>query len=168
MLNPRSQQFHNFMMRHTMRRELYRAVVGAAIIAAGAAACGDSGTDPGDDAPRVEVQATTNAPVPPAGQIARCYTGPDGATIAPNCPVVRWEDITYWIMEYVDGRNSLNIVAYDADENIVGQSERTGTRQMYQINVNDNQQTVTLLGFQAATAVVPWSVLQTIGGLGGE
>jgi hypothetical protein len=152
-----------------MRSDILKASFLATIICGAAAACGGDSTDPGnEDAPRVEVQATTNAPIPPAGQIARCYTGPDGTTVSTTCPILRWQNVVFWIMEYQDGRNSLNVVAYDADENILGQSERTGVRQLYQVNVRDNEQTVALLGFQAATAVVPWTVLESIGGLGGQ
>jgi hypothetical protein len=66
----------------------------------------------------------------------------------------------YWVFAYTDGRNSLNVVAYDEDDNILRQSEREGTKQLYLITVNDNAMTVTLFGLSAIPAIVPWADLE--------
>ena len=141
-----------------MRSEIR--IAAALAVAFLATACSDSGTDPGDTIPRVELVAVASAPTAPAGTIARCYTGADGATQSANCPVIKWNNVVYWIFEYEDGRTSLNLVAFDLNENQLSASERTGTRFLYDITVSEQFQTVSLFGQNAIPAVVPWSVLE--------
>lgn len=147
------------LTRDEMRPEFRIAT--AALVAASIAACSDGPTGTEELAPRRELVAAATAPPAPAGNIALCYTGADGNTVATNCPVLKWNGITYWAFAYVDeGHNSLNLVAYDADEIELNTSERTGTRQLYDITINATDRTVTLLGKDSAPAVVPWSVLE--------
>jgi hypothetical protein len=146
-----------------MRSEIRIAAAAALVI--GIVACGDGATDPGETVPRVENIAAAARPTPPPGNLAQCYQGSDGVTESATCPVIKWNNVTYWAFAYEnDPRNSLNLVAYNANEEIIDQQELTGTRQLYQITVNENDEVVTLFGFQANTAVVPWSLLVTLGG----
>jgi hypothetical protein len=140
-----------------MRSKFFAGVLLAAAVVT--SSCDNSPADPNDDRPHVVIIAVGNAPAPPAGTFAVCYTGPDGGTESNTCPVIKWNDVTYWIFAYEDARNSVDIVAYDKHERILQQSEREGTRQIYLITVNDNAQQVVLYGFGAATATVPWSDL---------
>lgn len=131
----------------------------AILFAMGTVACSDSATDPDDETPRIESRNVGAAPTAPAGTVTMCYTDASGATTAATCPIIRWNNITYWAFEYIDGRNALNFVAYNEDQEIISQSERVGTRQLWQINVNANEQTVTLLGIGSSQIVIPWSQL---------
>jgi hypothetical protein len=141
--------------------KLHTTIAIAALAAFGMAACDDSPTDPDDgDAPRVIILAAAAAPTPPAGSQVQCYQNSDGVTLSQNCPVIRWNDVTYWVFAYEDGRQSLNLVAYDEDDNVIFSSDQQGARHIFQITVSDSQETVTLFGSMGATINVPWSVLE--------
>jgi hypothetical protein len=74
--------------------------------------------------------------------------------------VVKWNDVTYWVFEYEDQRNSVNLVAYSTNQDIITQSERVGTRQIYEITVSEEFETIRIFGKDAIPAIVPWSVLE--------
>jgi hypothetical protein len=131
----------------------------AAVLVLGAAACSDSSSEPGENVPRVELIAATNAPTPPAGNVARCYTNSEGTTESATCPVVRWGNVVYWIFAYDDARTNLRLVSYDEDDTIIDEVDIPGIRQLWQITVNDNAELVTVFGVNTQTANIPWSVL---------
>jgi hypothetical protein len=130
------------------------------VLGAFAAACSDSPSEPTDTIPRVELLPSASAPSAPAGNVARCYTDLNGVTISQTCPVVKWNDVTYWVFEYEDQRNSVNLVAYSTNQDIITQSERVGTRQIYEITVSEEFETIRIFGKDAIPAIVPWSVLE--------
>jgi hypothetical protein len=140
-------------------RSVIRAATALAF-ALGISACSDSSTDPGDDVPIVERISSAASPTAPAGTVARCYTAADGLTISPTCPVISWRGVTYWIFAYQDASDKLLLVAYDDDDDILFQSERQGIRQLYEISIDENDQTVTLFGLNGNTQDIPWSALE--------
>jgi hypothetical protein len=63
-----------------------------------------------------------------------------------------WNGYTYWAFSYVDNRYSFGIVAYDPSGRVVKQWEKTGSRYIWKITVNESAKTVTFYG-QTTTSV---------------
>ena len=51
---------------------------------------------------------------------------------------------------------AMTVVGYDANQTVVYQTNRTGARYLYQIAVDTTAQTVTLIGQNSQTIVIPW------------
>ena len=103
----------------------------------------------------------TNVPNPPAGDGLDevCGGGPGGN--GAQCPDVVCGSITYYLFSYADNRESLAIVGYDPQGNVVrGPIEVTGTRYIETVTLNAIGQTALLTGQPPSTATVPWSDFQ--------
>ena len=135
----------------------------ALILAAsvGLNACsGDGGGGPSDDSPTIATIAIGLAPEPPAGRVFLCPTDGSSTTAGPTCPVLIWNDITYWPLNYTDGRNSVQVIGFNSDKEAVKTlSEKVGTKNIWQITINESQETVTLRGAGDATVTFAWSEL---------
>jgi len=74
--------------------------------------------------------------------------------------VLIWNDITYWPLNYTDGRNSVQVIGFNSDKEAVKTlSEKVGTKNIWQITINESQETVTLRGAGDATVTFAWSEL---------
>jgi hypothetical protein len=133
-----------------------------AAVSIGLSACsGDDGPGPDDEeAPTLATATVASAPEPPAGLDVVCMTDGSATLESSTCPVLIWNGITYWAFSYEDGRNSMVVVGYNSNNEVVKQlSERTGAKNLWQITINQGQSTVTLRGQADATIVIPWSEL---------
>jgi len=88
-----------------------------------------------------------------------CQSSPGLASSV--CPVLLYNDLTYWAFSYIDNRYPLGIVGFDAAGNVVSQQELAGTRYIWQITVDVDTSTVLFYGdnfFQNSVSLL-WSEL---------
>ncbi|SFK83297.1 Ig-like domain (group 3) [Paenibacillus sp. 1_12] len=103
-------------------------------------------------APTVAVVSASTAPLIPSDMKVTC-------TLI-DCPVVKWGYYTYWAFSYMDNRDSMGIVAFDASGSIVKQWEKTGSRYLSKITIDSSARTITFWGQDDATIVVEWASLE--------
>ncbi|MDM8566398.1 hypothetical protein QUF74_12215 [Candidatus Halobeggiatoa sp. HSG11] len=105
--------------------------------------------------PVAETLPKTKAPSPPDSLKVTCQYAADSSL----CPIVTWNGYTYWAYSYRDNRGSLNISAYDCKGNLAKQWEKSGTRYIRNIIVDDNAETVSFVGQSPNPIVMKWSEL---------
>jgi hypothetical protein len=88
-----------------------------------------------------------------------CLTSPGTLTDDATCPIITCGGLTYWAFSYVDNSVAMNLVGYDSNRSVVYQSMKTGARYIYAINLDASAETLTLVGQDDATIVLPWSDL---------
>ena len=93
----------------------------------------------------------------PEGMNVSCAFGP-GRSGNPLCPVLIYNDLTYWAFSYRDNRGSLGIVGYDSAGNIAFEQEAIGTRYVWQITVDIDASTVSFFG-EFGSATLSWEEL---------
>lgn len=87
-------------------------------------------------APKVIFLPRSAAPLIPSGQKLSCST----------CAVLEWNGNRYWAYSYTDNRVAVNIVAFNADNQIVKQLYKTGDRYISNFVVDNNLRTVVVWG----------------------
>lgn len=93
----------------------------------------------------VITQTTPPGPIP-EGMKVTALTGPDTLDPAPACPVLAIGSFVLWPMSYIDNRVSFGMVMYNPSNTVANQQEKPGARYVYQITLNDAEQTVTFSG----------------------
>ncbi|MDQ0088940.1 hypothetical protein J2T12_002350 [Paenibacillus anaericanus] len=86
-----------------------------------------------------------------------------GAAPAPDCPVLKWGEYTFWGYSDTDNMGKFNIVQYDGKGNIVNQiadATPSGVRYLYQITLDNVAQTVTFWGQGDLQKVISFSSLK--------
>jgi hypothetical protein len=105
-----------------------------------------------------EVPSKIHPAVPSDLKVA-CMTGPDIQKVSPNCPIIEWNEYTYWAYSFIDDRDAMGIIAYDVDGNIAKRWDKKGARLVYKITVNNVDQTVTFWGQSDQKIVMSWNDL---------
>ncbi|BCE01682.1 hypothetical protein [Marinicellulosiphila megalodicopiae] len=100
----------------------------------------------------------TQAPTPPAGMKVTCMMSADSLASSSTCPVIQYNDIEYWAFSYTDNRSSIGLVGYDAGM-VVSQQELSGVRYVWDITVNENNETVSIFGQSTGQATIDWAEL---------
>lgn len=137
-------------------------VITAVALVAGAMACSGSDTAPGNEGSAPAVVQIDTASHPAFDENLYkvvCMTGPGATTVAPACPVVRWDGVDYWALAYEDNRSSMAILAYDQTGALLNSVEKTGARYVYAIDVDSTAQSVTFHGQADATITMTWAEL---------
>ena len=99
-------------------------------------------------------------PSMPAGlQLVCMQTSGDGAPASTTCPVVQYQGFTTWAYSYADNRNSLALVSYDGQNNVVRNVEKGGARYLFEAASSLSNRTVTFVGQSKQWVTVPWSEL---------
>jgi hypothetical protein len=104
------------------------------------------------------VPANSNPPIP-AGLKVTCLKGPNVLTASETCPVVIYNGVTTWAYSYIDNRVSLALVSYDANNKVVANVEKTGTRYVWNADSSMPDKAVIFFGQSDARVMVPWSAL---------
>ena len=86
--------------------------------------------------------------------------GAESLDFSDNCQVIRWNGYTYWAFSYMDNRESLAIVAFDANGRLVGKMEKKGAHFLWQISLDHNHKTVTFHGQHNHNVTMGWEELQ--------
>lgn len=95
--------------------------------------------------PRVNYFSRSEAPDNwPSGTTLACYNGPEYTADTTDCPVIEWDDYTFWIFQG-DG-DDLLLAAYDQDGIRIGTRTYSGERNIYDIVVDDAGQTAAIYG----------------------
>lgn len=136
-----------------------------ALIAPVLAACSDSSTGPDDqpDPPRVSAIARAEIPEIPdeEGIGTACFNGPDSIQdgVSDDCPVVLWQGHAYWPLSYDDNRSSVGIAVFDEGGDFVEVIEAVGARYIWDVTVDEDEETVTFSGQDNRTVEVGWGLL---------
>ncbi|KAJ7235341.1 hypothetical protein C8J57DRAFT_1378269 [Mycena rebaudengoi] len=88
--------------------------------------------------------STLNAATQPAAPSGLQYITQGGDNT--RCPVLIVGAYTYWPLSYIDGRQSLNLVGYDRNKNLVGQVDVPGTRAILTIVYDPDTGAIELIG----------------------
>jgi hypothetical protein len=107
-----------------------------------------------EPAPTIASLPTSSHPAAPVGMMMAV----DG--MAPHCPVLQWNEITYWPYSFQDNRTAMGIVGYDAAGNICCSLAAPGARYISRITVESDAKTVTFWGQDNSSAVVTWAALK--------
>lgn len=113
--------------------------------------------------PAIQVVPVTTVPQVPAGLKVTCLKDPNKLDPSDTCPIVAWGAYTYWPLSYIDNRESLCLVAYDAAKHVVGQWEMHGARYVVSATVNGPKQTVTFLGQSSRQVSIDWKTITMAG-----
>ncbi|MGN6570288.1 MAG: hypothetical protein ACTHLO_02615 [Pseudolabrys sp.] len=107
------------------------------------------------------VPSSNHPPAPPGLQLVCMSTSGNGAPNSDTCPVVRYQGISTWAYSFNDNRNSLALVSYNAENKVVRNVEKGGTRYLFDAIASLPTQTVTFIGQGQKSVTVPWSDLGT-------
>ena len=105
------------------------------------------------------VPSSSHPPAPAGLQLVCMSTSNNGAANSTTCPVVKYQGISTWAYSYNDNRNSLALVSYNAENKVVRNVEKGGTRYLFDAIASLPNQTVTFVGQAQKTVTVPWSDL---------
>jgi multidrug resistance efflux pump len=100
----------------------------------------------GSDVPVIRIVPTASHPPVPSGLKVSPIPGPDDLGLAPDCPVLAWGNYTYWAVDHVDNRVAMSILAFDPYDRIVKQIEKQGARYIWQMTLDQTNETLTCYG----------------------
>jgi hypothetical protein len=104
------------------------------------------------------VPANSNPPIP-AGLKVTCMKGPNVLAASTTCPVVIYNGITTWAYSYMDNRVSLALVSYDANNKVVANVEKPGSRYVWNATSSIVDKAVIFFGQSNQRVTAPWSAL---------
>nr|WP_067063292.1 hypothetical protein [Mucilaginibacter sp. L294] len=108
----------------------------------------------------VKEMPVSAAPTLPAELRAGWTTGPNSHTDNKQCLVLLFHGYTYWAFDYKHNENSIGIVAYDSNGNLVKHWKKPGTRYLWSITLDPRRKTVTFWGQANQTVVMSWDELK--------
>ena len=110
--------------------------------------------------PVIRVVPTASHPaVPPELKIDPA-TGPTASDLASETQVLTLGNYTYWAADYVDDRLSMCLLAFDADDRLIRQLEKTGARRMWKMTLDEEGQAITYHGESNRTITATLAELQ--------
>ena len=95
----------------------------------------------------------------PAGTKVTCLAGPTVLEHA-DCPVIRWQDHSYWALSYSDNRIAATLVAFDASGRIVKELIYDNVRYVWNMEVDEARKEVVLHFQDDRIAAVAWDDLR--------
>jgi hypothetical protein len=105
------------------------------------------------------VPASSHPAMPPGLQQVCVRASNNGAPPSKTCPIVKYQGITTWAYSYIDNRLSLALVSYDADNNVIRNTEVPGARYVFEALSSDRTQTVMFVGQAMQRVTVPWATV---------
>jgi hypothetical protein len=94
----------------------------------------------------------------PSNNKVTCTKDTSGSPLSIECPVVEYHDIYYWPLSYIDNRESINLVGYNTDGEIVSQKEYKGARYIWKATIHRDHgkgEAITFFGQANKNVVVP-------------
>lgn len=122
-----------------------------------ALACINSAT--ADISPTVQVVDARTAIQVPTGMKKACLLGPDTLGNSETCPIVNADGLNFWALSYRDNRTEMAIVGYDDGGNAVKLIEKPGSRYVWNITLDAEQQTIAFHGQSDAIVTLQWNDL---------
>jgi len=95
--------------------------------------------------PSIERVDSNSHPPIPSGFIKSCWIQPYSGPESPTCPVLKWNDITYWPYNFSDNRVALGIVAYYPNNKPWYTFQISGVRSIYDITHDIDNRTLTFI-----------------------
>ncbi len=110
--------------------------------------------------PLIDVMAKEAIPSIPAELKYACQYTPSSLDERPECPVIRYDELTIIPFSYQDNRRSFGLVAYDARCNPIATLEKPGARYIVDISLDRSAQVIILRGQGSQTVSVSWDELR--------
>lgn len=110
--------------------------------------------------PKVVKVHRNNSPLIPSGWKATCYCPGPGVPSNPYCPVIEWLGHTYWVYSRSNNYWEINIVAYDEENNIVGQWIKSDSRYVSKITMDPVARTLSFIACRYDPIVMDWNELR--------
>ncbi|RYU91278.1 hypothetical protein EWM62_04880 [Mucilaginibacter terrigena] len=108
-----------------------------------------------------EVDVKTAPAIPGDLEMERTWTtGPNAHNDSKYCTVLLYQGNTYWAFDNQHNENSIGIVAYDSNGNLVKHWKKPGTRYLWSVSVDPRRKTVTFWGQANQTVVMGWDELK--------
>lgn len=111
------------------------------------------------DQPVVERIPQADVPVIPEGLKVSCFDAGDTFSSDGSCPVLKWKGFSYWAFSHMDNRLGMTLVAFNEANEIVEQWEKTGTRYLWKIELDQVEEKTTLFGQGDRTILFTWDEL---------
>jgi hypothetical protein len=112
------------------------------------------------DVPVIRIVPTASHPPVPSDLKVSPMPGPNELSLSPDCPVLAWGDYTYWALDHVDNRVAMSILGFDASNRIVKQIEKQGARYIWQMTLDQTNETLTCFGQADNTITVSLAEIQ--------
>jgi multidrug resistance efflux pump len=112
------------------------------------------------DIPVIRIVPTASHPPVPSDLKVSPMPGPNDLSLSPDCPVLAWGDYTYWAVDHADNRVAMRILGFDASNRIVKQLEKQGARYIWQMTLDQSNDTLTCYGQANNTITVALSEIQ--------
>lgn len=103
-------------------------------------------TCPNCNVPVIRIVPTASHPAVPSELKITVLQGPDTLQPAANCQVLTWGDYTYWAASYMDNRDAICILAFDAANRLVKQVPKAGARYQWQMTLDQGARSITCAG----------------------
>ncbi|MBV9495974.1 MAG: Nif11-like leader peptide family natural product precursor [Acidobacteria bacterium] len=111
---------------------------------AGSAVCGCQSFFP---APTVEFVRAAPPPRVPTGLKAACVQGPEPlSSRSDRCPILAAHGLTFRALSYLNQRDGMAIVGYDSHGDVVSLVEKPGARNLWNITLDTEGNTVSFVG----------------------
>ncbi len=109
--------------------------------------------------PQLGHALAASPPPIPNGLKSICLADPNQMSMSAECPTITCGSLTFWALSLMDNSDAMTLVGYDASKTVQLQVPLVGARYIYEIAIDANAQTVTLIGQANAQIVVPWVYL---------
>ncbi|MBJ7536454.1 hypothetical protein [Marinomonas transparens] len=110
--------------------------------------------------PIIKIVDIASAPTPPSGSKLACMIGPNSPTPddrATSCPVIQYGELTFWFFSFNNNDFAVNVVGYDASNNMVSQKRYDGGRYIWAVTVDESNQEVITYNQHGDTVRIPWN-----------
>ena len=112
--------------------------------------------------PHVQLMDKSNTPMLPQGWKAICMEGPDTSHHSPTCEVLVHNNTSYWALSHNDNRFGIAIAAYNEKREFIGILEKSRTRNIWNIDVNEAGDEVTFYGEANSKVIIPFDQLDKL------
>jgi hypothetical protein len=112
------------------------------------------------DVPVIRIVPTASHPPVPSDLKVTPMPGPNELSLSPDCPVLAWGNYTYWAVDHMDNRDAMSILGFDAYNRLVKQIEKPGARYIWQMSLDQSNETLTCYGQANNKITVPLAEIQ--------
>ena len=120
-----------------------------------------------DEHPEIVFVDSKSHPDIPSGLKKSCWIKPYSGPESPTCPIFTWNQVTYWVYNFTDNRQSLAIVGYIAGTEVWSIARIEGVRSITDITIDKETKTLTFIDATNTKASVNYStIFETFTGVG--
>ena len=121
-----------------------------------------------EEHPEVAIAGSLSHPDIPSELKISCWVQPYSGPESPTCPILRWNNLTYWVYNFKDDRNALAVVSYDLSGNVWSIARIDGVKSITDITINKETKTLTFIDATNTKASINYtSSYEMFTGVGG-